>query len=172
MWCLWWQWNVLQRSFCYISTSWSNLRCVVELCTSDSVLKNGDFPFRISRSCSFTCRICTGKRDGDQSVLQLPRYKLGCLGIGRRSCRFDCDPYRAVVRNGLDSSRYYVNGNWKISQPGIYSAAGATIFYRRVPESFETMLINGPLKEPLVIMVRQLQVKPIRSVQSGSSIIY
>ncbi|MEE6503391.1 hypothetical protein FKM82_004812 [Ascaphus truei] len=51
------------------------------------------------------------------------------------------------------NDHYVINGNWAISWPGVYSAAGTTIQYRRSADKQESFEAAGPTDEDLHVMV-------------------
>ncbi|XP_062509087.1 A disintegrin and metalloproteinase with thrombospondin motifs 6-like [Corticium candelabrum] len=85
---------------------------------------------------------------GYHKVIRLP---VGSMRINVTEMS-DSHNYLAV-RSGQNSAHYYINGDWTISQPGVYPAAGTVIMYRRFEKSSEMLWITGPIKEDLVIMV-------------------
>nr|XP_039257227.1 ADAMTS-like protein 5 isoform X2 [Styela clava] len=55
--------------------------------------------------------------------------------------------------------RYIINGNWVVSWPGDFQAAGTTVQYGRIGEN-ETFTITGPTTKDLYIMILYLQHQP------------
>lgn len=49
--------------------------------------------------------------------------------------------------------RYVFNGNWAVSPPGTYEAAGTHVVYTRVTGSEETLRAAGPTSEDLLLQV-------------------
>lgn len=55
---------------------------------------------------------------------------------------------------GLDG-RYVLNGNWEVSPPGTYEAAGTHVVYARAAAPEETLHAAGPTSQDLLLQVRQ-----------------
>ena len=60
--------------------------------------------------------------------------------------------YLAVANS---DGQFYLNGDWFIQWNGDYQAAGTVIHYQRDGNK-ESINATGPLKEPLKIMVRNI----------------
>jgi hypothetical protein len=53
----------------------------------------------------------------------------------------------------IDGS-FILNGDWRLSWPGIYDGAGAKFYYtRQDTKSLESVVSSGPLDEPVDLMV-------------------
>ncbi|XP_076853581.1 ADAMTS-like protein 5 [Brachyhypopomus gauderio] len=50
-------------------------------------------------------------------------------------------------------SQYVINGNWRISVPGVYDVAGTKLLYRRSADTWESFDLAGPTQEDLHVMV-------------------
>lgn len=49
---------------------------------------------------------------------------------------------------------FILNGDWRLSWPGVYDGAGSKFYYsRQDPKLLESIASTGPLKEPLDLMV-------------------
>ncbi|XP_032483392.1 ADAMTS-like protein 5 isoform X9 [Phocoena sinus] len=59
------------------------------------------------------------------------------------------DPSLAALMGG--DGRYVFNGNWAVSPPGTYEAAGTRVVYTRVTGSEETLRAAGPTSEDLLL---------------------
>ncbi|TKC40799.1 hypothetical protein EI555_007823, partial [Monodon monoceros] len=56
--------------------------------------------------------------------------------------------------------RYVFNGNWAVSPPGTYEAAGTRVVYTRVTGSEETLRAAGPTSEDLLLQVLLQEPNP------------
>nr|XP_058916305.1 ADAMTS-like protein 5 isoform X7 [Kogia breviceps] len=56
--------------------------------------------------------------------------------------------------------RYVFNGNWAVSPPGTYEAAGTSVVYTRVTGSEETLRAAGPTSEDLLLQVLLQEPNP------------
>ncbi|XP_060002742.1 ADAMTS-like protein 5 isoform X4 [Lagenorhynchus albirostris] len=56
--------------------------------------------------------------------------------------------------------RYVFNGNWAVSPPGTYEAAGTHVVYTRVTGSEETLRAAGPTSEDLLLQVLLQEPNP------------
>ncbi|XP_059950713.1 ADAMTS-like protein 5 isoform X2 [Mesoplodon densirostris] len=56
--------------------------------------------------------------------------------------------------------RYVFNGNWAVSPPGTYEAAGTRVVYTRVAGSEETLRAAGPTSEDLLLQVLLQEPNP------------
>lgn len=54
-----------------------------------------------------------------------------------------------MVRDGS----YVLNGNWVVSPPGTYQAAGTRVVYTRAAGPEETLLAPGPTSQDLLLQV-------------------
>jgi hypothetical protein len=50
--------------------------------------------------------------------------------------------------------RYVLNGNWAVSPPGTYEAAGTHVVYTRASGPEETLQAAGPTSQDLLLQVR------------------
>ena len=67
-----------------------------------------------------------------------------------------CNNWRRAALRRPDGT-FVFNGNWAISWSGDYEAAGTTFTYRRQDAATpELISAQGPLAEPIDIMVRRL----------------
>ncbi|XP_032483387.1 ADAMTS-like protein 5 isoform X4 [Phocoena sinus] len=68
------------------------------------------------------------------------------------------DPSLAALMGG--DGRYVFNGNWAVSPPGTYEAAGTRVVYTRVTGSEETLRAAGPTSEDLLLQVLLQEPNP------------
>lgn len=54
---------------------------------------------------------------------------------------------------GVDG-HYVLNGNWEVSPPGTYEAAGTRVVYARAAAPQETLHAAGPTSQDLLLQVR------------------
>ena len=77
------------------------------------------------------------------------------IPIGARNIRVEevaaANNFLALQNN---RGEYYLNGHWFIQWSGDYKIAGTTVHYER-EGNMESVTAQGPLKEPLHVMVRQ-----------------
>lgn len=72
-------------------------------------------------------------------------------GVGRRvPARADPSPAALIGGDG----RYVLNGNWAVSPPGIYEAAGTRVVYTRAAGPEEMLRATGPTSHDLLLQVR------------------
>ena len=78
------------------------------------------------------------------------------IPVGARNIRVE---EVAAANNFLalqnDKGEYYLNGHWFIQWSGDYKIAGTTVHYERAG-NMESVTAQGPLKEPLHVMVGTL----------------
>ncbi|XP_036874295.2 ADAMTS-like protein 5 isoform X4 [Manis javanica] len=60
---------------------------------------------------------------------------------------------------GFDG-RYVLNGNWAVSPPGTYEAAGTRVVYTRAPGPEETLRAAGPTSQDLLLQVLLQEPNP------------
>ena len=80
------------------------------------------------------------------------------IPVGARNIRVEevaaANNYLALMDN---RGEYILNGNWYIQWSGDYEVAGTTVSYERV-DNKERVIAQGPLQEPLHVMVCKLKV--------------
>ncbi|KAM4888718.1 ADAMTS-like protein 5 isoform 2-T3 [Thomomys bottae] len=64
----------------------------------------------------------------------------------------------AALRTG--DGRYVLNGDWAVSPPGTYEAAGTHVVYIRAPGPEETLLAAGPTSQDLLLQVLLREPNP------------
>lgn len=71
-------------------------------------------------------------------------------GRGRfQGARADPSLVALMVRDGS----YVLNGNWAVSPPGTYQAAGTRVVYTRAAGPEETLRAEGPTSQDLLLQV-------------------
>ncbi|KAL0611201.1 ADAMTS-like protein 5 [Plecturocebus cupreus] len=86
------------------------------------------------------------------------RPEEGTPGSGRRDrlLRADCSLAALVGGDG----RYILNGDWAVSPPGTYEAAGTHVVYTRDPGPEETLHAAGPTSHDLLLQVLLQEPNP------------
>lgn len=70
---------------------------------------------------------------------------------------FNIDMILLFLAVKLQDGSYIFNGNYSISLPGKYQAAGTSFVYvRQSPQNLESFSAIGPLEEPIDVMVNKL----------------
>lgn len=153
MWRVCWWRKVLPHRVCYFPTSQSSHRYVLVTYTDGFLTGWWRASFNFSSGYHEVARLPVGSVG-----INVTENGVSNSYLGRDTCwttnLLALISFCVVVRSGRSASHYFVNGGWSLSQPGVYPAAGTSIYYRRSQSSFETIWISGPLKEPLVLMVR------------------
>ncbi|KAI5635119.1 ADAM-TS spacer 1 domain-containing protein [Phthorimaea operculella] len=97
-----------------------------------------------------------------------PRLPLGysyVATVPRGACRLNVSeivPNDNYIALKLTNGSYIMNGEFAVSAPGKYEAAGAQFLYSRVA-SLDTVFAHGPIHQPVDIMV--LYTKPNPSIK-------
>lgn len=71
-------------------------------------------------------------------------------GRGQSWCT-PADPSLAALM--VSDGSYVLNGNWEVSPPGIYEAAGTHVVYTRATGPEETLHAAGPTSQDLLLQV-------------------
>ncbi|XP_047386933.1 ADAMTS-like protein 5 isoform X11 [Sciurus carolinensis] len=127
--------------------------CVAGRCLSagcDGVLGSGALEDRCGRcggandSCLFVQRVFrdAGAFAGYWNVTLIPE--------GARHIRVAHRSRNHLALMGVDG-RYVLNGNWEVSPPGTYEAAGTRVVYARAAAPEETLRATGPTSQDLLL---------------------
>ncbi|KAM5188482.1 ADAMTS-like protein 5 isoform 6-T6 [Callospermophilus lateralis] len=127
--------------------------CVAGRCLSagcDGVLGSGALEDRCGRcggandSCLFVQRVFrdAGAFAGYWNVTLIPE--------GARHIRVAHRSRNHLALMGVDG-RYVLNGNWEVSPPGTYEAAGTRVVYARAAAPQETLHAAGPTSQDLLL---------------------
>ncbi|XP_037589354.1 ADAMTS-like protein 5 isoform X1 [Cebus imitator] len=94
-----------------------------------------------------------------------PRLQMGRLrpeegtpGSGRRDRLLRADCSLAALMGG--DGRYVLNGDWAVSPPGTYEAAGTHVVYTHDPGPEETLRAAGPTSDDLLLQVLLQEPNP------------
>ncbi|XP_049876741.1 thrombospondin type-1 domain-containing protein 4-like [Pectinophora gossypiella] len=94
-----------------------------------------------------------------------PRLPLGysyVTTVPRGACRLNITeimPSENYIALKVTNGSYIINGEFAVSAPGTYEAAGARFMYSR-PAGLDTVLALGPIHHPIDIMVLYTQPNP------------
>ncbi|XP_067871717.1 ADAMTS-like protein 5 isoform X2 [Heterodontus francisci] len=109
------------------------------------------------------CGVCGGRNNTCQryrSVFITPQLRPGSFEYNEVTMIPAGATYIKVTDNSsnylvLQSSKdnYIINGNWVINWPGMYTAAGTKVQYKRSADHGESLEAIGPTKEDLHLMV-------------------
>ncbi|XP_072037739.1 A disintegrin and metalloproteinase with thrombospondin motifs 7-like [Amphiura filiformis] len=127
----------------------------------DGVCQHVGCDYRInSDAIEDRCGVCHG--DGRSCEMVKAKFtkesgigyvEANVIPVGARNIRVEevaaANNYLALMDN---RGQYILNGNWYIQWSGEYEAAGTTVNYQRV-ENKETVFSQGPLQEPLHVML-------------------
>ncbi|XP_078217491.1 ADAMTS-like protein 5 isoform X13 [Callithrix jacchus] len=85
--------------------------------------------------------------------------RCGRCGGANDSCLFVQRVFRDAALMGGDG-RYILNGDWAVSPPGTYEAAGTHVVYTRGPGPEETLHAAGPTSDDLLLQVLLQEPNP------------
>ncbi|XP_047386927.1 ADAMTS-like protein 5 isoform X5 [Sciurus carolinensis] len=136
--------------------------CVAGRCLSagcDGVLGSGALEDRCGRcggandSCLFVQRVFrdAGAFAGYWNVTLIPE--------GARHIRVAHRSRNHLALMGVDG-RYVLNGNWEVSPPGTYEAAGTRVVYARAAAPEETLRATGPTSQDLLLQILLQEPNP------------
>nr|XP_040146674.1 ADAMTS-like protein 5 isoform X3 [Ictidomys tridecemlineatus] len=136
--------------------------CVAGRCLSagcDGVLGSGALEDRCGRcggandSCLFVQRVFrdAGAFAGYWNVTLIPE--------GARHIRVAHRSRNHLALMGVDG-RYVLNGNWEVSPPGTYEAAGTRVVYARAAAPQETLQAAGPTSQDLLLQILLQEPNP------------
>ncbi|XP_041465375.1 ADAMTS-like protein 5 [Lytechinus variegatus] len=82
------------------------------------------------------------------------RYsKIGSIPAGATNIRINDKSGLNYIAIKDESNNFILNGDWTISWPGSYEAAGTSIFYDRKNDGLENVIADGPLNSSLNLMI-------------------
>ncbi|XP_047386928.1 ADAMTS-like protein 5 isoform X6 [Sciurus carolinensis] len=85
--------------------------------------------------------------------------RCGRCGGANDSCLFVQRVFRDAALMGVDG-RYVLNGNWEVSPPGTYEAAGTRVVYARAAAPEETLRATGPTSQDLLLQILLQEPNP------------
>eukprot|EP00057_Strongylocentrotus_purpuratus_P003312 XP_003726388.1 PREDICTED: ADAMTS-like protein 5 [Strongylocentrotus purpuratus] len=135
-----------------------------DMCISGKCVKVGCDGVLHSNLTKDSCGVCGGLNDtcgyvrnvytDEYPVKGYYRYsKIGSIPAGATNIRINDKSGLNYIALKDESNNFILNGDWTISWPGSYEAAGTSILYDRKNDGLENVIADGPLNSSLNLMI-------------------